>query len=75
VHASGSLAPGNTVVDGSSNAFAMLAGGGLDIGLNRHFAIRALEGDYFITRLKNGVNDRQNNLRLQRRTCGLILNG
>lgn len=63
-HASGSLAPGNVLIDGSSNAFAMIAGGGLDIALNHHFAIRAAEADYFMTRFKNGVNDRQNNLRL-----------
>jgi len=69
-HASGSLAPGNVVIDGSSNAFAMLAGGGLDIGLNRHFAIRALEADYFMTRFKNGVNDRQNNIRL---SAGIVV--
>lgn len=63
-HASGSLAPGNVLIDGSSNAFAMIAGGGLDVALNHHFAIRAVEADYFMTRFKNGVNDRQNNLRL-----------
>lgn len=63
-HASGSLAAGNILIDSSSNAFAMLAGGGLDIALNRHFAIRAVEADYFMTRFKNGVNDRQNNIRL-----------
>jgi outer membrane immunogenic protein len=63
-HASGSVAPGSSLVGGSANAFAMLAGGGLDIGLNRHFAIRAVEADYFMTRFSNGVNDRQNNLRL-----------
>jgi hypothetical protein len=64
VHASGSLAPGNTVVEASSNAFAMLAGGRLDVGLNRLFTIRALEADHFMTRFKNGLNDRQNNIRL-----------
>jgi DNA-binding beta-propeller fold protein YncE len=74
-HDQSDLAPGNTVVDASSNAFAMLAGGGLDIGLSRHFAIRALEADYFMTRFKNGVNDRQNNIRAQRRSCGSLLNG
>lgn len=63
-HASGSLAPGDILIDSSSNAFAMIAGGGLEIALNRHFAIRAVEADYFMTRFKNGVNDRQNNLRL-----------
>ena len=68
-HASGSVAPGSGLTGGSANAFAMLAGGGLEIGLNRHFAIRAVEADYFMTRFKNGVNDRQNNLRL---SAGLV---
>ena len=30
----------------------------------RHFAIRALEADYYRTQFTNGLNDRQNNLRL-----------
>ena len=68
-HASGNLAPDNTGA-GSSNAFAMTAGGGVDIGLNRHFAIRAAQIDYFMTRFSNGVNDRQNNLRL---SAGIVL--
>jgi outer membrane immunogenic protein len=63
-HASGSLAPGNGGLSGGSNAFAMVAGGGLDIGLTHHIAIRAIEADYYMTRFNNGVNDRQNNLRL-----------
>lgn len=54
VHASGSLAPGNVLIDGSSNAFA----------------IRALEADCFMARFKNGVNDRQNNLRL---SAGIVV--
>jgi outer membrane immunogenic protein len=63
-HISGPLAPGKSDIPGSANAFAMTAGGGVDIGLNRHFAIRAAQIDYYMTRFSNGVNDRQNNLRL-----------
>jgi opacity protein-like surface antigen len=64
-HASGSLAPGSSgVVAGSANAFAMTAGGGLDIGFTRHIALRAFEADYYLTRFENGTNDHQNNLRL-----------
>ena len=63
-HASGSLAPGSSGVAGSANAFAMTAGGGLDIGFTRHIALRAFEADYYLTRLENGTNDHQNNLRL-----------
>lgn len=69
-HVSGSLAPENIGIAGSSNAFAMTAGGGVDIGLSPHFAIRAAQIDYFMTRFNNGVNDRQNNLRL---SAGIVL--
>jgi peptidoglycan-associated lipoprotein len=62
-HASGSLAPQNSGLGGSANAFALTAGGGLDIGLTRHIAIRAAELDYYLTRFDNGVNERQNNFK------------
>jgi hypothetical protein len=51
-------------VAGSANAFAMTAGGGLDIGFTPHIALRAFEADYYLTRFENGTNDHQNNLRL-----------
>jgi peptidoglycan-associated lipoprotein len=69
-HASGGLAPGNSGLPGSANAFAMIAGGGLDIRLTRHIALRAFEADYYLTRFDNGVNDHQNNLRI---AAGVIL--
>jgi outer membrane immunogenic protein len=69
-HASGSLAPGSSGLPGSGNAFALIAGGGLDIGLTRHIALRAFEADYYLTRFDNGVNDHQNNLRL---SAGVII--
>jgi outer membrane immunogenic protein len=63
-HAWGSLAPGSSAVPGSANAFAVIAGGGLDIGFTRHMALRAFEADYYLTRFDNGVNDHQNNFRI-----------
>jgi peptidoglycan-associated lipoprotein len=63
-HASGGLAPGSSGLPGSGNAFAMTAGGGLDISLTRRIALRAFEADYYLTRFNNGVNDHQNNLRI-----------
>jgi hypothetical protein len=69
-HASGSMAPGNPGIAGSSNAFAMTAGGGLDIQLSEHFAVRAIQADYFYTRFTNGVNDHQNSLRMG---AGLVI--
>jgi hypothetical protein len=56
----------------SSNAFAMAFGGGLDIGLSRHFAIRAAQVDYIrtnfntldsLTGLTSGTSTSQNNFR------------
>ncbi len=49
---------------GSENAFAMAVGGGLDYDVTSHFAVRPVEADYFLTKFSDGVNDRQNNLRL-----------
>jgi outer membrane immunogenic protein len=69
-HASGDMAPGTPGIPGSSNAFALTAGGGLDIRVSEHFAVRAIQADYYYTRFTNGVNDHQNNLRLG---AGLVI--
>jgi outer membrane immunogenic protein len=63
-HASGSMAPGNSGIPGSSNAFAMAAGGGIDLEFSRIFGLRLFQADYYYTRFPNGVNDHQNNLRI-----------
>jgi hypothetical protein len=56
----------------SSNAFAMAFGGGVDIGLSRHFAIRAAQVDFIrtnfnslnsLTGLTTGTSSNQNNFR------------
>jgi opacity protein-like surface antigen len=59
----------------SATAFAMAFGGGVDIGLSKHFAIRAAQVDYLQTRfnssdalttgLSSSLNDRQNSFRYQ----------
>jgi hypothetical protein len=56
----------------SSFAFAAAFGGGLDIRVAHHFAIRAVQGDYFLTDFTNPINVRftQNNFRL---SSGLVL--
>jgi hypothetical protein len=48
---------------GWQNHFAMTAGGGLDIKISRHFSIRPVQAEYFMTRLPNGLNNRQDNFR------------
>ena len=57
----------------STNAFAMAFGGGVDIGLTRHIAIRALQVDYLRTQfngtdalttgLSSSLGNRQNSFR------------
>jgi len=56
----------------SSHAFAMAFGGGIDIGLSRHFAIRAAQVDFIrtnfntldsLTGLTTGTSTSQNNFR------------
>ena len=48
------------------NSFALALGGGLDLNLNRHFAIRAVQADYLLTRFAGatGNSASQNNVRL-----------
>jgi outer membrane immunogenic protein len=61
-HASGSAVQAEFA--GSSNAFATLAGGGLDIRVSRRFTVRAIEADHFLTHFANGVNEPRNYLRV-----------
>lgn len=69
-HAGGDFAPARTGFAGSSNAFAMILGGGLDVTLSKRFAVRTFQADYYLTRFANAVNDHQNNLRI---SAGLVL--
>jgi opacity protein-like surface antigen len=56
----------------TQNAFALLAGGGLDIRLTEHLALRAIQAEYMMTRFNNvpaGGSSEQNDLRL---SSGLV---
>jgi len=46
------------------DAFAMAAGGGLNLGVSRHLAIRPVQMDYLRTQLPNDAGNRENSLRL-----------
>jgi hypothetical protein len=48
----------------------MTAGGGIDFKLSRQLSIRPVQAEYFVTRLPNGLNNRENNLRIG---AGIIL--
>ena len=51
----------------SNTDFAMLAGGGLDIKINKHVFFRPVEASYYLTRmpsfLTNNVTSNRNNFR------------
>jgi peptidoglycan-associated lipoprotein len=64
-HAGGSLVTGqNPSVGNADAAFAAIAGGGLDLRINRRLSLRLVDADYLATTFQNGVNDHQNNIRL-----------
>ena len=48
---------------GSVIATGLTAGGGIDIRISRHIAIRPAQAEYFWTRFYDGNGDRQNNFR------------
>jgi hypothetical protein len=57
-HAGGGVAG---VADGSFN-FSTRIGGGMDIPLDSHFALRIVQIDYYLSSFANATNDHQNNL-------------
>jgi len=69
-HASNGYFPSGATSSSSANAFALTLGGGLDIAVTEHVAIRAGQVEYFYTRFPNGVNQDQNNLRV---SAGVVL--
>jgi hypothetical protein len=56
--------PSPSGVQTNDIAFALQVGGGVDIGLSRHFALRAFQADWLRTEFPNGTTNVQNNLRL-----------
>ena len=48
----------------SENNFAMTAGGGIDFKVSKRVSVRPIQAEYFMTKIPNGLNDRQDNLRL-----------
>ena len=58
-----------TTAPAAQNAFAMVTGGGLDVNLGRHFAIRAFQTDWLFTTFPNGAGNHQHSFRL---TTGIV---
>jgi hypothetical protein len=43
--------------------FAMAVGGGVDVRVSRHISVRPVEAGYLLTKIPDGLNNRQNNFR------------
>ncbi len=48
---------------GSVTAFGMTAGGGIDLRVSRHMALRLGQAEYLLTKFADGNNNRQKNFR------------
>jgi hypothetical protein len=59
-----SVFPSPAGAQSDAQDFALQAGGGVDLLLSRHFAVRALQADWVRTQFPNGASNVQNNLRL-----------
>ena len=68
-HVSDGYFPDGSSSSTSATAFAMAAGGGMDISVGKHIAIRPIEANYLFTHFPNAVNSRQNNFSL---TSGIV---
>lgn len=69
-HGGGSYFPSATSSSTSASSFAYAAGGGLDVNLNRRFAIRAFDAKFLHTAFPNGVNGTQRQLQI---SVGLVM--
>ncbi|MHB8217745.1 MAG: outer membrane beta-barrel protein [Candidatus Sulfotelmatobacter sp.] len=49
---------------GAENNFAMTAGGGIDVKVSRNVSVRPIQAEYFMTKIPDGLNNRQDNLRI-----------
>ncbi len=56
----------------SNNAFALVAGGGVDFALSRHFAFRPAEFDYLLTRFGNNITGNNQNQNSFRYAAGIV---
>jgi hypothetical protein len=49
---------------GWQSHFAMAAGGGIDVRVSKHVALRPVQAEYLMTKIPDGLNNRQNNFRV-----------
>lgn len=57
-------------VSGPQNNFAMTAGGGIDFKVSTHVSLRPIQVEYLMTRLPNGLSNREDDVRVG---AGIVL--
>ena len=62
--AGGILTSSGIQTSGWQSHFAMAVGGGVDVRISRHISFRPVEAEYFLTKIPDGLNNRQNNFRV-----------
>jgi hypothetical protein len=65
-----SLFPSSQGTTGSAHSLALQIGGGLDLGLSRHVAVRPVQAAWLHTQFPNGTTNVQNHLQLG---AGLVM--
>ncbi|SNT41654.1 hypothetical protein SAMN05421770_11251 [Granulicella rosea] len=63
-HGIGSLFPATQGVNANAVSLALQLGGGVDLGLSRHLAVRAVQAGWVRTQLPNSTTNVQNDLRI-----------
>jgi hypothetical protein len=63
-HGTEGIFPSTTGALNEWNSFALQVGGGVDMRIAHHFAVRAIQGDWIRTQFPNGATNVQNTLRL-----------
>lgn len=59
-----SLFPSASGAERSASSLALQTGGGIDLRLTSHLAVRAIEASWLRTQLPSGTNDRQNSIQV-----------
>jgi hypothetical protein len=67
----GTLQPVGATLQAERTGFAMLVGGGLDIKVGKHIALRPIGADYYLTRLPNFVTGNDTSRNHFRYTAGV----